>query len=217
MSSKSPKIPSYRLHKPTGRAVVRLDGHDYYLGKHGTPESRAAYERTVSEGLTARIVASPGAPAAPAAAAHDLVTVNVLILGFWTRHAEQHYRHADGTPTGELDNFRDSLRSLRRLYGESGASDFGPLKLQSVRQWMIEAGLARSTINQRVGRIVHVFKWGVANQLVPPEVHLKLKAVAELQKGRTAAREPGPARPRGRAPRRSTRPRPSPRETANSC
>ena len=30
------KVPSYRLHKPTGQAVVRLDGRDVYLGKHGT-------------------------------------------------------------------------------------------------------------------------------------------------------------------------------------
>ena len=33
--------PSYRLHKPSGQAVVTLNGRDYYLGKHGTAESRA--------------------------------------------------------------------------------------------------------------------------------------------------------------------------------
>ena len=33
------KIPSYRLHKPTGQAVVRLDGRDYYLGRHGSDSS----------------------------------------------------------------------------------------------------------------------------------------------------------------------------------
>jgi hypothetical protein len=29
-------IPSYLLHKPSGRALVNLDGRDLYLGKHGT-------------------------------------------------------------------------------------------------------------------------------------------------------------------------------------
>ncbi len=26
------RIPKYRLHKPTGLGVVRLNGHDVYLG-----------------------------------------------------------------------------------------------------------------------------------------------------------------------------------------
>ena len=64
---------------------------------------------------------SPGMPS-------DL-SVNEVILRFW-RHAEMHYRHPDGTPTGELDNFRDSLRPLRQLYGGTPARDFGALKLK---------------------------------------------------------------------------------------
>ena len=30
------RVPSYRLHRPTGLAVVSLGGKDHYLGKHGT-------------------------------------------------------------------------------------------------------------------------------------------------------------------------------------
>ncbi len=36
-------LPSYCLHKPTRQAVVRLDGRDFYLGKHGTDPSREKY------------------------------------------------------------------------------------------------------------------------------------------------------------------------------
>ena len=39
----SAQIPSYRLHKPTRRGVVRLNGRDIYLGAHGTPESKERY------------------------------------------------------------------------------------------------------------------------------------------------------------------------------
>jgi len=39
MPPKVPRIPSYRLHKPWGRAVITLGGRDIYLGPHGTPES----------------------------------------------------------------------------------------------------------------------------------------------------------------------------------
>ena len=41
MPSKLRKPPTYRLHKPTGQAVVRIDGHDFYLGKHGTEAGRS--------------------------------------------------------------------------------------------------------------------------------------------------------------------------------
>ena len=39
------KNPTYRLHKATGQAVVTLGGRDIYLGRHGTPESQAEYDR----------------------------------------------------------------------------------------------------------------------------------------------------------------------------
>jgi hypothetical protein len=37
--SKSGSLPSYRLYKRTGQAVVTIDGRDHYLGEHGSPES----------------------------------------------------------------------------------------------------------------------------------------------------------------------------------
>src|SRR4051812_33522998 len=45
------RLPAYRLHRPSGRAVVRLSGEDHYLGPHGTAESQAAYHRVVAEWL----------------------------------------------------------------------------------------------------------------------------------------------------------------------
>jgi integrase len=203
MTTKHRKIPSYRLHKPTGQAVVRLDGRDHYLGRHGTEASHEAYRRTIAEWLSRS--ASVTAPASARSDQLDL-TVNELILAFWTRFAEGHYRRPDGTPTGELDNYRDSLRPLRRLYGSTPARDFGPLALKAVRQTMIDAGLARTTINQRIGRIVRLFKWAVENELVPPAVHQALGAVRGLQKGRSAAREPKPVRPAPEAGVEAVRP-----------
>ena len=45
------RTPSYRLHKPTGQAVVTLSGQDHYLGKFGSTGSRAEYDRLVAEWL----------------------------------------------------------------------------------------------------------------------------------------------------------------------
>ena len=38
MSSRKPRIPSYRHHKPSGQAVVTLNGRDIYLGAWDTPQ-----------------------------------------------------------------------------------------------------------------------------------------------------------------------------------
>lgn len=43
------RIPSYRLHKFSGLAVVTIDGHDHYLGLHDTPESKQKYARLIQE------------------------------------------------------------------------------------------------------------------------------------------------------------------------
>ena len=50
-SGKPPRVPSYRLHRPSGRAVVRLNGRDFYLSRHGLPESRSRYDRLIAEWL----------------------------------------------------------------------------------------------------------------------------------------------------------------------
>src|SRR5262245_44680082 len=50
--AKEPKAaPSYRLHKPSGQAVVTLNGRDFYLGRHGAETSRDAYDRLIGQWL----------------------------------------------------------------------------------------------------------------------------------------------------------------------
>jgi hypothetical protein len=47
-------VPSYRLHKPSGRAIITLNGKDHYLGEWNSDESRQEYDRLISEWLAAR-------------------------------------------------------------------------------------------------------------------------------------------------------------------
>jgi integrase len=193
MAAHTPRIPTYRHYRPKNLAVVRIDGRDVYLGRFNSSESREKYRRVIAEWLTRG--PSPSGMTRPAAEDPPSPSVSELILAFWTRHAEAHYRRADGAPTGELANYRDSLRPLKDLYGATPACEFGPLNLKAVRQAMTDAGLSRTTINRRVGRIVRVFKWAVENELVPPGVHHGLKAVRGLQRGRSGAKEPPPVMP----------------------
>jgi integrase len=185
--------PKYRHYRPKNLAVVRIDGLDIYLGKYDSPESWEKYGRVLAE-WRARYVLPVRISAANNSTSAGTLIVNEVILAFW-RHGEKHYRHPDGSSSGELRNFRDSLLPLRQLYGSTRASDFSPLKLKAVRQAMIDAGLARTTINQRIGRIVRVFKWAASEELVPAAVYLALKTVSGLPKGRSEAREPEPVRP----------------------
>ncbi len=41
-------LPTYRHHHASGQAVVTLDGHDYYLGPHGTRTSKQEFDRLIA-------------------------------------------------------------------------------------------------------------------------------------------------------------------------
>lgn len=44
------RLPKYRLHKHSGRAIVTLSGRDHLLpGKYGSRQSQAAYDRLIAE------------------------------------------------------------------------------------------------------------------------------------------------------------------------
>lgn len=197
MPARTPRTPSYRLHKPTGQAVVTIRGRDLYLGKFGSPESKAEYDRLVAEWLAngrafaPRPRSDPGGSPAPS----DL-TVSELVLAYF-RFAEGYYRK-NGRPTSEVVNIKGSLRPLRRLYGHTRARDFGPLALKVVRQSMIDAGLCRNEVNKRTRRVVRCFGWAVENEILPAHlayVHHALKAVKGLKVGRSEARESDPVKP----------------------
>jgi integrase len=185
MSQRSPRLPKYRHYRPKNLGVVRIDGRDFYLGAFNSPESWEKYRRLVAEWLTAGRV-DPPSGAAPAADAGP--SVGDVILAFW-RHAERYYRTPDGQLSGELGNVRDALRPLRKLYGTTPARSFGPLALRAVRDEMVRAGLARTTVNAWVNRVRRVFRWAASVELVPASVAEALATVEGLRAGRTEARE----------------------------
>jgi integrase len=184
-------IPSYRLHKQSGQAVVTLtspDGRrqDVLLGKYDTPGSRAEYARVLAEWETAgRRLALP---------AGDL-TVAELILAYWEQHCQDYYRKPDGRPTNRLHLIKMALRPLKELYGPTPARGFGPLALKAVRQKMIALGWSRGVINDFVGIVKQLFKWATENEMVPLSLFHGLQAVRGLRRGRSEARETRPVQP----------------------
>jgi integrase len=184
----SSKPPSYRLHKATGQAVVSINRKDHYLGKHGTPESRLRYERLITRWMQGELLAPDTADADP-----SQITVAELGAQF-LKWATEYYRKG-GEATSELGNVKRALRALRECYAELPACDFSPLKLQAVRQHLIDDGLARFNVNRYARHIVRIFSWATEREMIPPSVVHGLREVRPLQRGRCAARETDPVGP----------------------
>ncbi len=190
MPRKAAKVPAYCLHKASGRAVVRVNGKDHYLGPFGSAESHERYAELIERWRLAK-AAPKELPELPPS---QELSVNELLLKYWD-YAESYYS-SQGQPTKELVCMRDALRPVKRLYGNTLVRDFGPKSLKTVREFMItEQQLARSVVNQRIGRIKRVFKWGVAEELISPSILHGLQAVEGLRRGRTPARETDPVEP----------------------
>jgi integrase len=177
-------VPKYRKHRATGQAVVTINGRDFYLGPHGTKASRIEYDRRITEWLASGRSPTFGAP-------EHVVSVVELIVAY-LEHAKRYY--GDG-PRGAYANMLYALRPLRELYGRTPAREFGPLQLKAVREKFIALGWSRKHINQCVQRIGRVFRWGVSEGLIPPDVPQALAMIPGLRKGHTAARETKKVRP----------------------
>lgn len=180
------RVPSYRLHRQSGQAIVTLNGRDILLGKHNTPESRRRYDQVIAEWIAnGRRLTDPV----------RALAIAELIELYWD-HCKTYYRQAGSKePTGELNMIRHALRPLLALYPDLPAAEFGPLKLKAIRQRMIESGWSRQYINKQVMRVKGMFRWATENEHVPPGIYHALQAVPGLKAGRSPAPETEPVKP----------------------
>ena len=186
MPGRPRRIPSYSPHKASGQAVVCINGRDIYLGKFGSPESHAKYARVLAENFP-KGSESLSFPRFEGASP----TVNELVLLYWREFVEG-YHQKNGEPTERQWDVKRALRFVQQLYGKELARDFGPRALHVVREQIIKdgqerrGGINRIYINDQVAIIKRMFQWGVAQELIPVEVHQALLTVEGLRKGRDA-------------------------------
>lgn len=184
-----PRQPSYRLHKPTGQAVVTIAGKDRYLGKHGSDQSRIAYRRIIAEWGAGRQASN--------SIKSDDVTIAMLVTDY-LRHCKSYYPDAYNSETAAarraLSFLVDHL-SLR-------VAEFGPLKLKAIRAIIVEGKdqrtgkpYARKYVNRLVAHICRMFKWGSENEVVPIDVYHALVNVPGLKAGRVSSPETDPVDP----------------------
>jgi integrase len=187
--NQQPRIPSYRLHKPSGQAIVVIRGKTLYLGRFGSLESHAEYNRIIAEW----VAQGTAAPTPPNSDAKSDLRISELILAYWC-HVETYYVK-DGQPTTEAGVIRQAIKVVRELYGHTPAKDFGPLSLRACQDAMIAKGWSRESINRQSIRIRAMFKWAASRELLPAAIFQALQTVEGLRKGRSSAKERPPVLP----------------------
>lgn len=184
------RVPKYRHNKTTGRAVVTICGRDYYLGKYNSKESKQAYKRLIAEWESTGKSTSFGIEKSKA-------TVAMLISDFCDWANSYYPMNGKDSEGGQIEIATDWLADYDKL----PVGQFGPLRLKAVRDAMIRATgkhgkpLSRGYINDMVGRIVRMFRWGVENEIVEASVYQALKSVPGLRAGRTSAPDLDPVEP----------------------
>lgn len=193
-----PRYPS-RPHS-SGKARVTIHGQAVYLdGQHGSKESWSHYRRLLAqwsaEGEAMRVMPRKGLSVAE-------------LADIYSDYAKGYYQ--DGS---EFRNLLEGLKPLCRLYGAEPACEMGPTKLKIVRNALLTGswltakekaarqtnhrrGVCRKTTNQRVKRIVRMWRWAAESELVDASVWQALRSVEGLRAGRDPqARENAPIPP----------------------
>jgi len=177
-------LPKLRKHA-TGQGFVVLNGRYLYLGRYELAGTKERYHRLLAEWV---------ANGCRLPERHGDLTIVELIAAY-LEYADSYYRRTDGTQTSEPQAVALALKPVRELYGRSPARDFGPRALKAVRQRMIDYGWVRSSINRQIFRIRRVFRWAVAEEMIPASVYERLRTVESLRKGKGDAREAKPIEP----------------------
>jgi integrase len=163
--------------------VVTLNGVDVYLGRHGTAESRAEYDRVVAAWL--------GRGRRAPADESQVVMLKEVILGYFGDCERK-------LPQVEVDKVRDALKVVRRLFGERPAAGFNAMAYAAVRDELVGAGLCITTIRCRLFVIKRMLAWGVIRQLVSDNVLNVIKAyekIEPLKVGRSNVKAPKQVKP----------------------
>lgn len=192
LTRSDPKVPKYCHHKATDQAYIFLNGKRFYLGKYGSEDSHKKFDKILSEWIAQGRRLAEGSRHVPGSSTQ--ATVAEIAAAYWT-HAQNYYRKPDGRQTSEIWSIKQMLKVVKRLYAKLPAEEFSPLKLKAVQEYMIRAGMARSTINHHVTRVKGMFRWAVENELITGGPYHAIIAVRGLKRGRSEAKETEPVKP----------------------
>jgi integrase len=183
--------PAYRSHA-SGQARVRLGGVEYYLGKYDSPESWAKYHSLIAE-YRANGKQAPEKPAKGNAVrkADEPVLVRHVTADFRAKVLPLHEGNA-----ANYNKFTNLCDLLDALHGKELASEFGPRKLEAIRDTLVSVGLgkkpkpnSRSYANDQVRKVIAIIRHGVSRELIEAERIVALESLPPLKRGQGQARD----------------------------
>ena len=109
-----------------------------------------------------------------------------LLSSLWPEALPRPYgsaesRCADGRDGREYERSRDVCKLVRRQYADLRADDFVPEAMKAAREMMVNRGLSPVFINKLIGRVQRMFRWAVAEGVIPPTNLDALQVVAGLR------------------------------------
>jgi hypothetical protein len=197
------KAPSLRYHI-SGQSIVTIDGRDFYLGMHDSPEAFARYAVLIriyqENGLRLPDGFDEKEVTRQASSVLGLTTVThqekqpklvCHLTASFRRFVEKRYANE----VQEKHRYNKLCDELEEFAGSMEVEQFGPLALQQMRQRWIDEEKARVYCNRLTNAVIRVFRWGVSQELAPESVHVRLRAVEPLRTGQTEAHETDPVEP----------------------
>lgn len=170
-------VPKLHRHAK-GSAFIKVDGRQIWLGRWGDPATKEKYDLAIAKWLT-------NGRRMPAAdpQVDEAVTVSMVLADF-LRSIEARYGRADDQA------YKAVVKLLRKLYGSTPAAAFGPRAFRVVRAEMVRLGWSRRYCNKQAMRLRRIFRWAVAEELVPADIPAKLAAVDPLKRGEATDKAP---------------------------
>lgn len=193
MPRKKSSKPNYVYHV-SGQARVYLDGRYFYLGEYDSPESHARFFALCDQyskngqSIPEEVDTSPDP--------NSEITVRCVTASY-RAFAGNRYSH-DPNRLARFENLCDTIDDE---YADHPAKEFGPRKLEAIRDLLIATTNrrgqhnTRTYINGQVSDIVRIFAKAVSRELIPIEVVLALKTLDPLIDGESAATESDPVQP----------------------
>ncbi len=176
--------PAYQYHL-SGQAKVRLGGRDFYLGKHGTPESYAKYHTLVGEYIANGMEPPQPDDAGSVQLGETVILVKHITADFRARVLPKYAGNAANH--GKYSNL---CNELDKRHGDEPAAEFGPIKLAAMRDIMLSKGIgenpkpnSRKYANAQIKKVIGIIEHGVSRELIGPERIVALRSLPSLSKG----------------------------------
>jgi len=198
--SRKSRSLKYQHHKRRNRGTIRYPQgrhhkryEEWLPGEYNSPESRAAFERSLGYYLTYGDVPPwvIGDDVAPEPGPDregpigDRMTVSELCDKFTERREREYSKW-------EWASFRTAMSRLCYVVGSRPANSMTVPDLEDVRELFIRADNNLTTINGQITRIRAIFGWGKDRDYVERRVWLDLRALKRLRKGARPAKKVDP-------------------------